>query len=446
MKHPHILPENSRLYDRLRMKNIQLDKMNKKQLIFLEPWTTPMIYKIARMFKQRGYYTVSIRILKYKFLPDSFFEDGFDEIISFNQTFNKLNLESFPSILTSMKLGDILKARKSIKQLDPYAIICRTPPNWLCALTKKFFKKIPLIYFPYDIRAQGDPRLDGYNIVARKKIIKETLPQFEVKAEKYCFEKSDGIIHKGATEELKYLDKRVMGDDFKICPLQLHFPPYCSKDFIVPLNKNKLSNKDKEIHIVTAESSGSSKSGAPASYVVDYAKVLSKQKIHLHVYVIPNVSTPKEVKENFDKNYKEIVKSKYFHFHKPLDPKEIIKEMSKYDYGAILLNLDIKNPIGDATRFNTGNKIASYMEAGIPCINYKHYEYMNKIMKKYDLSFTYKSMDDIKNLKKTIEKLNYKEIEKKILKARRDFLMEKHFKRMENFIKKVVKSREEKNE
>jgi len=420
----------------------------KKQIVFLESWTTPMIYKIARMFKQRGYYTISIRVLKYKFLPDSFFKDGFDEIISFNQEFNKFNFKSFPSIFysTIKNFPDFFKARGAIKKLDPYVIFCRGPPSWICSYVKKRFEKYPLIYFPYDIRSLGDPRLDGYNILS-KEIVKEKLPSFEVRAEKICFEKSDGVMHKGAPEELEYLDKRVMGKDFKLCPLQLHFPPYCSKDFIIPLNENKLSKEDGEIHIVTAESSGSSKSGAPASYVVEYAKELAKQKIHLHVYIIPNVSTPKEVKDSFNKHYGEELQSKYFHFHEPKDPKEIIKEMSKYDYGIILLNLDIKEPQdAPATRFNTGNKLASYMEAGIPCINYKYYEYMNKIMEDYDLSFTYETMDDIKKLGETLSKHNYQEIEQKILKAREDFLMEKHFPRLEKFVDEVAMARKKKNE
>lgn len=420
----------------------------KKQIIFLEPWATPMIYKIARMFKQKGYYTVSIRILEYKFLSNNFFKDGFDEIISFNQTFYKFNLKTIPLILSSIikKFGDFLKARKVISKLNPYVIICRTTPNWLCALTKILFRKIPLIYFPYDIRAQGDFRLNGYTIAARNKLIKERLPNFEIKAEKYCFENADGIIHKGAPEELGYLDRRVMGNNFKICPLQLHFPPYCSQDFIVPLNKNKLSKKNGEIHIVTAESSGSSKSAAPASYVVDYAKELTKQKIHLHIFVIPNVSTPTEVIKHFKNNYGFLFKSKYFHFHKPLNPKKIIKEMSKYDYGIMFLSPDLKNPKKSyPNRFGTGNKIASYLEAGIPFIYYKYYRYVDRLMKKYKLDISYENMEDIKHLGQIIKKLNYKQLERNVLKAREDFLMEKHFNRLENFIEKVVEVRRIKN-
>lgn len=102
------------------------------------------------------------------------------------------------------------------------------------------------------------------------------------------------------------------------------------------------------------------------------------------------------------------------------------------------MSLDIKEPEGYATKFNIGNKIASYIEAGIPCISYKNYEYMNRVMEKYGLSFTYETIRDIRNLNKTLKKYKHKEIEKKILKARKDFLMEKHFPRMERFVEEVV--------
>ena len=95
-----------------------------------------------------------------------------------------------------------------------------------------------MIYFPYDIRA---------NEYATKEIAKKVrgIPNFEIKAERFCFENADGIMHKGAPNELKYLNGRMLGDNLKICPLDISFLPYCSKEFIIPINKNKLSKKDK---------------------------------------------------------------------------------------------------------------------------------------------------------------------------------------------------------
>ena len=41
-------------------------------------------------------------------------------------------------------------------------------------------------------------------------------------------------------------------------------------------------------------------------------------------------------------------------------------------------------------------------------------------------------------MRKMIEKINYQEVEKKILKAREDFLMEKQFPKLEKFIEEIA--------
>jgi hypothetical protein len=64
-------------------------------------------------------------------------------------------------------------------------------------------------------------------------------------------------------------------------------------------------------------------------------------------------------------------------------------------------------------------------------------------MKRYKLNLTMSigGFNDIKDLSKVIKKLNLKELEKDIEKARKDFNMEKQFPRLENFIKQVVKNK-----
>lgn len=421
----------------------------KKQIIFLEPWPTPMIAKIAKLFKKNGYRTVSVRILEHKFLSDEFFRECFDEVISFNLVFYKMNIKSVPLIFFSAirKSKDFFKAVRTASKLRPYVIFCRTSPNWLCALTKILFKKYPLIYFPYDIKSQGDHRLPqysggsgkGYNIIASGKIIEEKLPKFEIKAERFCFEKADGIIHKGAPDELKHLNKKVLGDNLKICPLQLQFLPYCSREFIVPLNGDKLSKKDNEIHMVTTDSSGSTNNGVPASYMIEYAGALARQKIHFHAYVLPNTSSEEEIMDSFKKHYRNVLDFKYFHLHKPLEPKELVKEISKYDYGSMFDNPDIKDPSEIIQyKFAIGNKISTYLEAGIPFFYFEGFKYLDTLMKGYDLGLPYKDMKAIGNIKKVIKKLNYQKLEKNILKAREDFLLEKNFPRLEKFVQEVV--------
>tara|TARA_Y100000034_G_C6910131_1_gene424128 strand:- start:14091 stop:15347 length:1257 start_codon:yes stop_codon:yes gene_type:complete len=406
-----------------------------KQIIFIEAYPEVMIYKMARLFKKKGYKTISIRILESKGLSNKFYNEAFDKIICFNLKFHRASIKSLPKIALSLikSSKDFFKSILSIFKLNPYVIFCRTSPNRLCAITKILFNKYPLIYFPYDISALGDIRFGG----TKGKTINK-LPSFEAKAEKYCFENVEGILHKGSPDELKYLNKTRLGKDLKLSNLQISFNPYCSEEFILPINKNKLSKKDKEIHIVTVGSCGATDTGGP-NFLIEYAKAFAKQKIHLHVYIRPNISSKKEVEKAFMKDSGKDLDKKYFHWHEPLGPKELIKEISKYDYAIMMINMNIKNPSDFLSiKLLTGNQVASYLEAGLPFFYSKNFEYLDKSMRNYKLDLTYENIKDLENLKKTIKKLNYKKLEKNVQIARQDYLMETQFPRLEKFVKKVV--------
>jgi len=403
----------------------------KKQIVFLEPFNEVMTYKIARIFKKKDYKTISIRLLENRGISDDLFKDAYDEILSLNLKFFKLKLKNIPLILffLTKKAAHIFKKLKKIKNLKPYVIIGRAQPNWSIALMRYFFKKYPLIYFPYDLGALSD----------KESVKIHGIKEFERKAEKYNFENSDGIIHMGGVDEIDYV--RTVRKDIKMISNEFHFNPYCSKDFIVPLNKNKLS-KDGEIHIVNVSSSGSPKSGNPAGFILSYAKALAEQKIHLHLYIKPNTSSFEEVKNAIMKQSRDIIKSKYFHLHKPVNPKELPNEISKYDFGLWLytfqdLPQEKKHDSAEA-KFVTGNKITSYLEAGIPLFYSSNFEYADKLLKKYGLSFPLRSIKDVKKIKKIIKSLNYSQIEKKVIKAREALLMENQFPKLEKFIIKTA--------
>ena len=65
----------------------------KKQIIFLEPFPEIMTYKIAKIFRKKGYQTISIRLLKSKGLSEDFYRKAYDKIICFNLEFHKINLK-----------------------------------------------------------------------------------------------------------------------------------------------------------------------------------------------------------------------------------------------------------------------------------------------------------------------------------------------------------------
>ena len=70
---------------------------------------------------------------------------------------------------------------------------------------------------------------------------------FEIRAERFCFENADGILHKGSPRELDFLKKEnSLGKPIDInCP-EISFLSYCSDEFMIPMNKkDKFSKKTK---------------------------------------------------------------------------------------------------------------------------------------------------------------------------------------------------------
>ena len=392
--------------------------IEKKQIVFVEAGPNIVGFKRAKALKEKGYETVLINFLKFK---KDFYKPAYDKIIDFNLNAFSMSIKNgFNIIKNSPK---ILRKIFEIKKLNPYVVIGTAAPYplWLPALTRKIIKKTPFIFFPYDVNALKYKKKEYYK--------KAGIPNFELKAEKYLFENSDGIIFKG--EEYGFVKKK-----FKIrCPV-ITFPPYCSKEFIVPINKNKLSNKDKGIHIVYVGYIENEKD-IPSAFGLGTwecsIKGLLKQKIHFHLYSRQyNLIKHSEV-------YKKFLKNKYFHLHKPLDSKKIIGEISKYDFGCSFpeFNFNILNKKILTTC--TGNKLASYLEAGIPFVYWNSlFRYQDKILKKQGINLGI-SKKEFNSLKLRLKKINYERIIKRILLFRNKFEIYNNIHKLEDFFEKCIK-------
>src|SRR4030042_4403988 len=121
--------------------------MNRKQIVFYcasHPFE--MIYKIAKIFQEKGYETVLVTMSEKDRFNFDFYSDAFDRIICSNFQFFKPSLKTVPYIF---KRGlSFIKFLISIKFLKPYVVIGITGANWqLKFLHKSFFKNFPFIYF-----------------------------------------------------------------------------------------------------------------------------------------------------------------------------------------------------------------------------------------------------------------------------------------------------------
>src|SRR3989344_5069511 len=394
-----------------------------KQIVVVESFPTDMMAKTAIVLKRNDYQTVLIHISGSS--ESEFYKKAYDTRIPFNSIFLKFNLKNMPKVVLYAARRSVIVIKNSIliKKLRPYVVICRANPNWLCVLFKSIFRKYPFVYFPYDIRSFVYDSLE--------EAIKSGVPKFEINAERYCFENSDGIMHKGHEKELDFLDSNVLGRRVIIKNPVLHFPPYCLDELNVPLNESKLSRDDKEIHLVLV---GHMNFEDP-SWISLIGKILD-QKLHIHFYGrTANLSDEELSRRIGNSELKKRFSNNYLHLHKAVKQEELPSEISKYDFGVIF---DHPNNTKKNITMCSANKLASYLEAGLPFICFKNYEYMTEIGKSYGIGISI-DPDMLTNLKTILNKVDYKKLTENVEKARVDFEINNHINRMEAFFEDILK-------
>jgi len=256
----------------------------------------------------------------------------------------------------------------------------------------------------------------------------ENLDKTTKEDEKYCFEHADGICRKGPPYETDYYRKY----GYKIdCP-ELQWLDYCDEDLFVDINAKKLSEEDGEFHLVHTGTISTDPLTNSFKYLIPLGKELAKQRIHLHIY-------PNPLEYNIAKEYIELdSKEKYFHFHKPIPYSEVNQEISKYDYGLLILR-QINGKIANTEKFKVGhgNKTFSYLEAGLPEIASDFLLNNNKTILDYGAGFTVNDTD-LSRLGKILEKANYDELRKNVSKARQELSLRSHAHELEEFYKKLM--------
>jgi hypothetical protein len=388
----------------------------KKQILFVESSATATPGKMAKAFKQAGYETILISLLP---VNDSFTKEAYSKIISFDFKFFHANLKELPKIARYglSKWKSMLNAWLQIRRLNPDILIARSTPNWLCYIFHKYFRKSLFIYFPYDFR--------NFSYVDRKQALTLTTP-FELYSEKYCFENADGIIYKGAENKLDLINKKVTGE-LNIQAPYLHIMPYCLKNLIVPINKNKLSKKDGEIHLAFVGHIGTDYSWKNS------VKLVLDSKIHLHLYG-KSVYFDAKTSERRDE-YSAFLKNKYFHLHKQLDQFDLVKDISKFDYGIWLGYYD---NFTNSILADTGNKFATYLEAGLPVIYFDNHKYIGKSFSQYGAGIPININSNLGKILRSISKKKYQEMISKIEKGREKVTVEADIPRLIEFFKKAL--------
>jgi hypothetical protein len=134
---------------------------------------------------------------------------------------------------------------------------------------------------------------------------------------------------------------------------------------------------------------------------------------------------------------KEVTDSKYFHIHPSVNPKEIVKEISKYDFGFWIHTDSPLNESSIEPGLGAGNKFATYLEAGLPFVYSKQFKFIDKLMKKYGLDCL--GINETSEVSKAINKVKYSTLLKRVEKARKELDISNDIPKLENFINTITK-------
>jgi peptidoglycan/xylan/chitin deacetylase (PgdA/CDA1 family) len=260
----------------------------------------------------------------------------------------------------------------------------------------------------------------------------EALPDNERRAERYCLENADGLIHKGPAFELDYYRRH----GYRIEAPQQQWLDWCDEDRFADRTVEKLSDRDGEIHVVYAGAiSADPDSGNTYIYYVPLARRFAAQGVHLHLY-----SNPYQVPDC--QPYVDLEREcPYFHIETPVRYTELSGELAKYDWGMwvhpVHGRLDVRRCSATKCKVAIGNKLFSYMEAGIPTLVSRHLEYGSEFITGHGVG-TAVADDELDRVGEILRSQDTNGLAERIREVRAELCLRKQIPQLEDFYRRVM--------
>ncbi len=159
---------------------------------------------------------------------------------------------------------------------------------------------------------------DTYDILNEMCVKNEWIRRECFVLEKYCLEHATGICSRGY--EIEYLCEL---PEYDIRGKTIRFP-----DYMNDIQEPYFAPDDAPLTVYYAGSFTTQKEypGSPLACNIEFAEMCAANKCHYHLYPLPYN----------EKNLSEIIEASrsnpYFHIHKPLPFRELLREINKYDY------------------------------------------------------------------------------------------------------------------
>lgn len=181
----------------------------------------------------------------------------------------------------------------------------------------------------------------------------------EIKEEKYCFSKAEGVIARTGELPLLFQQEKV--------PTQtLLYEDGCDSDCFQPI-RQVAGPKNKEWSVVYPGifyPMTFDPQVYASAQLVPLGKLFAREKIHFHLYPSPIHDY------QYPEYLKEAARNPYFHMHPSVDFSKIQKEISEYDFGWYANNYLKYGFTSEIYRkYAVATKVCTYLEAGLPVIS-----------------------------------------------------------------------------
>jgi glycosyltransferase involved in cell wall biosynthesis len=280
--------------------------------------------------------------------------------------------EYFDNILTRKGESSASFVSRAIEEARPDIIHSHNAPDWLTIAANDVNGNIPVVHDTHEVLSLHH---SGYFSSDDE----QSLSRYALE-EKAANEESDGRIY--ASHGIsRYIQRRYQLDTDH----DLVFRNYMSRRYLPVLSRKKLSESDDEIHIAYVGCVTSLLKDSHY-YLLDIFEELARHGLHIHIHPTLNSIT------RSSRAYRALAaKSRFIHHHKHMDRRELLNELTRYDYGWAGLN----------ARRNRGhlevalpNKVIEYVACGLPVLSFPH-EAIEYFIKTHRVGIVGKSIDDI---------------------------------------------------
>ena len=305
--------------------------------------------------------------------------------------------------------------RGLVSKFHPFVIHSHNAPDFLTVSAIEAAKgEVPVIH---DCHEALTMRETGYYANDDE----ETMRMYP-RQEKIANERSDGRIY--VTQGVRdYIERRYNVDWSK----DMVFHSYVCESMIPSRFLRKISHKDGQTHIVYI--------GTVTSIVKDshydlreIFREIADHGMHVHMYV--------SIWGARDKAYQRLAEDNDFiHYHGHLDQKELLSEITQYDFGWAGFNVNPKNR--KHLDVALPNKLFEYIACGLPVLAFPHRN-IKHFLDRHRVGLVLDTVDEIPS---QLKNGRFESVKRNVLNARHKFTVEKNIGKLVHYYEEIRASR-----